>query len=51
MSGHVLQYNPQSKAYVRRGMDGKFAPKVITQAQPSTVQKYPATNQEQGHKL
>jgi hypothetical protein len=44
MSGHVLRYNPQSKAYVRQGFDGKFAPKVMGQSpgQPAQVQKLPS---------
>ncbi len=30
MSGRVLRYNPQSRAFVQQGADGKFAPKVLS---------------------
>lgn len=39
MSGHVLQFSPKSRAYVPRGSDGKFAPKVL--AQRSAVPQQP----------
>ena len=45
MSGHVMRYNPQSKAYVRQGSDGRFAPKVMGQTpgpgQPAQVRRLP----------
>jgi len=35
MSGHIRQYSPQSQTWVPRGVDGKFAPKVFPQPQPT----------------
>lgn len=39
MSGHIRQYSPQSQAWVPRGADGKFAPKVLSQQQAGQQQQ------------
>ena len=47
MSGHLLRYNSQSRAFVRQGHDGKFATKVLT----NSTRTQPQAPAVQGKKM